>query len=105
MNFKIERVRGNESEVVLNLCGRIQLEQLDTIKRSIDVEAQTIVLDLTEITIADRPSVIFLAECELRGIEIRNAPAFLTQWIAKEEKQMLSEIPQASQPHETPGRT
>jgi hypothetical protein len=91
MNFKIERVQGGESEVVLNLCGRIQSEQLDTIKESIEEETRSIVLDLTQITLADRPSVIFLAKCELRGIEIRNAPTFLAKWIAKERKQMPTE--------------
>lgn len=92
MIFKVERVRESEIKVVLNLCGRIQSEQLDTIRGAIEEETRSVVLDLTQLTLADRPSVIFLAQCELQGIEIRNAPAFLTQWIAK-ERQMQREIP------------
>lgn len=92
MIFKVERVRESEIKVVLNLCGRIQSEHLDTIRGAIEEETRSVVLDLTQLTLADRPSVIFLAQCELQGIEIRNAPAFLTQWIAK-ERQMQREIP------------
>lgn len=97
MNFKVERVQEGEIRVVLNLCGRIHSEQLDTIKGAIEKEARSVVLDLTQITLADRPSVIFLAQCELQGIEIRNAPAFLTQWIAKERKRMPTAIRETSQ--------
>lgn len=93
MSFKIERVPRSENEVVLNLCGRIQSSQVDTIRDSIAKETANIVLDLTQITLADRPAAIFLAKCEIDGIEIRNAPAFLAEWIARERRKISTGIP------------
>jgi hypothetical protein len=91
MNFRIERRLGSGDEVVLNLCGRIHSDQLATIKESMRLEPGSIVLDLTEITLADRPAVVFLARCEAQGMERRNTPAFLSEWIAKEKTQMGAE--------------
>jgi hypothetical protein len=88
MNFKIERLAGSESELVLNLCGRIRSEELDTIRDSMAEETQNIALDLTEITLADRSAVTFLAKCELQGVQLRNAPPFLANWIALERRQL-----------------
>jgi hypothetical protein len=91
MNFRIERRVGSENEVVLNLCGRIHSDQLATIKESMGLEPRSIVLDLTEITIADRHAAVFLAKCEAQGMELRNTPAFLSEWIAREKSQMTAE--------------
>jgi anti-anti-sigma regulatory factor len=88
MNFKIERMVGTEKELVLSLCGRIRSEELDTIRDSMAKETEKIALDLTEITLADRSAVSFLAKCELQGIQLRNPPAFLAKWIALERRQL-----------------
>jgi hypothetical protein len=88
MNFKIERVARSESDLVLSLCGRIRSEELDTIRDSMAKETQNFALDLTEIVLADRSAVTFLAKCELHGIQLRNPPAFLAKWIAMERRQL-----------------
>jgi hypothetical protein len=41
------------------------------------------VLDLMEVMLVDRDVVTFLAACERKGVELRNCPAFLQEWIAK----------------------
>jgi hypothetical protein len=49
------------------------------------------VIDLAEVTLVDRDVVPFLAVCERKGIELKNCPRFLREWIAKEKLQMGEE--------------
>jgi anti-anti-sigma regulatory factor len=93
MTCKIERLASAESTVVLRLCGRIQLEHVSTIKESVGQEGGGVVLDLKEVTLVDRDAVNFLAICELKGMELRNCPAFLRQWVAKEQSRLAAETP------------
>jgi hypothetical protein len=46
----------------------------------IEQEKGGVSLDLAEVTLADRDVVNFLAVCDLKGIELRNCPAFLRAW-------------------------
>jgi anti-anti-sigma regulatory factor len=80
----IERLAGVEHAVVLRVCGRIQLEHVRTLQEMIGQEGGRAVLDLTEVTLVGRDAVKFLAACELKGIKLRNCPAFLREWIASE---------------------
>jgi hypothetical protein len=82
---KIERLPSDDSKVVLRVCGRIQVEHAGTIEELIGEECQGVILDLTEVMLVDRNVVTFLAACERKGIELRNCPAFLQEWIAKEQ--------------------
>jgi anti-anti-sigma regulatory factor len=85
MTFRIERVVGGESEIVLRVCGRVHIECVNTIKELIETESAKTVLDLSEVTLADSAAATFLATCELEGIELRECPAFLRSWISKEQ--------------------
>ena len=84
MTFRIERLVGGENAIVLRVCGRVQIECVNTLKELIEAENVEIVLDLTEVTLADGDAATFLAACELKNIELRNCPAFLRGWVAKE---------------------
>jgi hypothetical protein len=85
MTFKIERLVGGENEIVLRVCGGMQIECVNILKKLIKPENAKIVLDLSDVTLADRNAAMFLAVCELKGVELRNCPAFLREWIAKEQ--------------------
>ena len=85
MTFKIERLVGKENATVLRVCGRVQIECVDTLKELIEVENARIALDLSDVTIANRDAASFLAVCELKGIELRNCPHFLRGWVDKEQ--------------------
>jgi anti-anti-sigma regulatory factor len=84
MTFKIERLFTKENAIVLHVCGRLDIECLNTIKELIEAENAKIVLDLSEVTLAGRDAATFLAVCELKGIELRNCPPFLRGWVDKE---------------------
>jgi hypothetical protein len=84
MTFKIERLVKEDDAIMLRVCGRADIECVHTLKELIEVENAKIVLDLFEVTLADRDAAAFLADCELQGIELANCPAFLRSWIATE---------------------
>ena len=93
MTCRIERLAAGENPVVLPVCGRVEGEHVDTIKELIERENGRAVLDLTEMTLVDRDAVNFLAIWERKGIELRNCPAFLREWIAKEQQRIAEETP------------
>jgi hypothetical protein len=85
MTFRIERVVDGESESVLRVCGRVDIECVNTLKELIETESAKTVLDLSEVTLAARDAATFLAACELKGIELKNCPEFLRSWVSKEQ--------------------
>jgi anti-anti-sigma regulatory factor len=88
MSFMIERLVGEESAVVFHVCGRVDIECLNTLKELIESESDKIVLDLSEVTLANREVATFLAECRLKGIKLNNCPAFLRSWSSIEQARM-----------------
>lgn len=46
--------------------------------------SQKIVLDLANVKLVDREVAIFLGQCESRGIELRNCPPYIREWIRLE---------------------
>jgi hypothetical protein len=82
--LKIQRSSGGG--VVLSLSGRIEAEDMPELDRLVSMEtgSQPIAFDLQNITIADRDAVKFLERCEAKGIELRNCPAYIRDWIETE---------------------
>jgi hypothetical protein len=62
---------------VFRVCGRVQIDCVDTIKELIEGESAKIALDLSEVTLANRDAATFLAACERKGVGLRKCPAFL----------------------------
>ena len=46
-----------------------------------------VVLDLKEVKLIDREALRFLARCEENGIKVENCPAYIREWILREETQ------------------
>jgi hypothetical protein len=81
--LKIRRFVDGES-VVFAIIGRIEAESLEQLESLIKAEAQPIVLDLKELTLAGRDAVRFLARCEQGGVRLSECPAYILEWIAAE---------------------
>jgi hypothetical protein len=64
MTFKIERLAGKENATVLRTCGRMDIECMNILKALIESESSKTVLDLSEVTLADRDTAMFLEICE-----------------------------------------
>jgi len=84
MTCKIERLDGDNDRTVLYVSGHIQADHFSMIEELIRNENGSVTLDLTEVTLVDRDAVAFLAVCARKGIELRNCPAFIQEWVAKE---------------------
>jgi len=85
MTFRIDRFVSEENAIVLRVCGRVEIECLNTINELIEEETAKLALDLSEVTLANRDAATFLAVCERKGIELRNCPPFLRGWVDKEQ--------------------
>lgn len=79
--------RATNGEVVFKLSGRMDAENVSELKKlfSAEVSGRRMVLDLKELRLVDQEAVSFLRNCEADGIELRNCPAYIREWIAGEE--------------------
>jgi hypothetical protein len=75
-----------DDAVVFILCGRIQQDQLaelEALFTSASAE-HNVILDLEDVKLVARGVVRFLAQHEARGMQLRNCPAYIREWISRE---------------------
>jgi anti-anti-sigma regulatory factor len=70
-------------EVLFKLSGRIEAENIGELKALISEETsgRSILLDLTDLTLVDQDVVSFLKHCEASGIELKNCPTYVREWM------------------------
>ena len=75
-------------EVVFKVSGRLDAENVGDLKALFSSEAsgRRIVLNLLELTLVDQDAVRFLEGCEADGIELRNCPTYIREWITRERQ-------------------
>jgi anti-anti-sigma regulatory factor len=73
------------SSAVFVLSGRIETEHLAELQALLDKEEPHAVLDLKEVTLVDRATIWFLARCAAHGIEFRNCPPYIREWLEREK--------------------
>ena len=95
MSCKIDRTISREDSVVLRVSGRIHGEHVGTVREAIAREKAGVVLDLTEVRLVDREAVRLLAMSEANGVELRNGPAYVREWVARERERGLTDLPDA----------
>ena len=78
----------NNGLAIFTLSGRIEEEHVLELTRLLDSERETrnITLDLEEVRLVDRQVVGFLANCEARGIRLKNCPPYVREWMGKRSK-------------------
>jgi anti-anti-sigma regulatory factor len=78
--------RKANGRVIFTLSGRIEAEDLDELRRVLELEGagSHIALDLKDVTLVDREAVKFLAACEADSIKLENCPAYVREWIGRE---------------------
>ena len=83
--FRIHR-SANGKLVVFALSGRIKAARLAELQKLLESEADdhSLVLDLKEVKLVDRDVVSFLVNCESKGVNIANCPAYIREWIEGE---------------------
>ena len=87
--LKIQRTT-DRAAIVLTISGRLDAANVGQLCQLIDAEptGEVVVLDLTDLVLADRDVVRLLREFEARGrIVLRNCPAYIRIWMAAEDIQ------------------
>jgi len=87
MACRIDRLQAEWDLVVLRISGRLTQDDVEVLRAAIDQERGAIAIDLAEVGLADRCAVNLLALSEARGIELRNCPPYIQEWIAREQRQ------------------
>jgi anti-anti-sigma regulatory factor len=87
--FQVRRSE-NEGLVSFTLSGRIDEEQVAELQKLLEGEAEgkstAVILDLADVRLVDREAVKFLANCEADGVQLRNCPPYVREWIGKKER-------------------
>jgi hypothetical protein len=83
MSFRVERV-GEQDLIVMRVSGRIRGGDVPALSELLGQEKGRVVIDLTEVALVDRETVIFLSVTEASGVELRNCPDYIREWIARE---------------------
>src|SRR5215831_21226215 len=86
MSCRIDRLVGDRV-VVLCISGRIRAQDLDMLRDLLVQESGAVAIDLKGVLLVDREVVKLLALSEANGIELRNCPAYIREWIAREKAQ------------------
>jgi hypothetical protein len=75
--------RASDGEVVFNLTGRMDADNVGGLESLINVEPSVwrIALDLKDLTLVDQEVVSFLSRCEADGIRLKNCPAYIREWM------------------------
>jgi anti-anti-sigma regulatory factor len=84
MTLKIVK-KFDGKRTILRLSGRIQSTNVEEIREQMKGgHAETIVLDLEEVTLVDVDVVRFLGVREVEGVELVNCSPYIRDWIFRE---------------------
>jgi anti-anti-sigma regulatory factor len=86
MNFRIDSFNRGQPVVILRVSGRIQAGNVDTLRGALGRQNGRVVIDLAEVALVDREAVAFLALSEIDGVELRNCPAYIREWVDREKR-------------------
>ena len=98
MSCRIERLISEQGSVVLRVSGRIEAEHADKLKEILGQESGRVTVDLEEVLIVDRDALGPLASFERNGVELRNCPGYVREWIIRETPDFgkLPDLPQGA---------
>ena len=83
--LRIHRTSGRT--IVFTISGHLEADNVIQLSQLVDAEPPdgVVVLDLTDLILADRDAVRFLREHEAQGrVVLRNCPAYVRRWMAGE---------------------
>ena len=86
MTCKLDRILTPDGFVVFRVSGRIDCASFEVLQELIENEKTAkvrLALDLTEVTVVSLEAVRALTFAEANGIELRNCPAYIREWISR----------------------
>ena len=63
----------------------MEAEEVAELKKLFGCEYRNIILDLWDVRLADRDAVRFLRSCEADGVKLENCPAYVREWMDREQ--------------------
>ena len=63
----------------------MEAEQVTELQKLFDLDYQNIILDLQDVRLADRDAVRFLRGCQADGVRLENCPAYVREWMDREQ--------------------
>jgi hypothetical protein len=84
MTCRIDRLSIAQG-IVLRISGRIAAEDLDVLRSAL-TDGGVVALDLTEVELVDRDAVRLLSLSEAQGMELRNCPTYIREWVTRERE-------------------
>ena len=86
--LRIRRTSGRKT--VFKVSGQLDADNVNELCQLVDIEPveEVLVLDLTNLRLADRDAIRFLRQYEARGrVVLRNCPAYVRTWMEGENDQ------------------
>jgi hypothetical protein len=87
MVCRIDRLLTEEERVVLCISGRVSGQDVDMLRDLLGQERDAVAMDLKDVVLVDCEAVKLLAFSEANGIELRNCPAYIREWVARQRTQ------------------
>jgi anti-anti-sigma regulatory factor len=86
MAFRIETAARGKFTVFV-LSGRIDMQAIAELRRLFELQpnARDIVLDLKDVSVVDRDTLRFFADCEADGAKLENCAAYIREWMEREK--------------------
>jgi hypothetical protein len=84
MTCRIDRRVIGQDRVTLYISGRITEDGVDTLRALLEQEKGAVTIDLKHVLIVDREAIKLLAVRESNGVELRNCPAYIREWVTRE---------------------
>jgi len=91
MTCRIDRLLTGDGQTVLRISGRIGGDDVDVLRAAIDQEPSRVAIDLEEVDLVASRVVNLFDVSEANGIELRNRPAYIREWVDQERAQMSSD--------------
>ena len=101
MGFRIDRFDAGNGLIVLLVSGRLSGEHVHTLGNALQQESGALAIDLKNVSLVDSDAVQLLALAEYNGTELRNCPAYIREWVARERAERKAD---AGKEAEEPGR-
>lgn len=85
MALRIERLR-RQGFTIFALSGRLDADYISELTKLFGLPTgySKIILDLSDVRLADRAAVRFLARCEAVGVRLEKCPEYIREWITRE---------------------
>jgi hypothetical protein len=84
MTCRIDRVISGPGLLILHICGKITGKDVDLLWSLLEQERSVVAIDLKDVLIVDREAIQLLAMRESNGVELRNCPAYIREWVTRE---------------------